>query len=399
MAAMAFWSMACQRPSQPIGTSASASAPASAAVLSDAQLAVDLCAGRAGCRVRRRRAVPGADGVAVVDVALDRGPASPECSGAEYWLVRPGSKLGARLIARDCDEQTEADGVAHADTRIEGGDLVVAYEERRGGDRCEGVDARVTLVPLRVVSETRWDGASHKNRCSRENEIATDWDKSAHLARFTQAACQTLPGPSSAAASGAAVPKVSLDGSGEPNQVGSCGVLVDRSRAAQWMDKGAAIADVRLRAVSIDDKLLVDVDGATSGTLKIIVASASETDGDHGGVGCAPETERHVSTTSIHLEDGRMESKGTQAPFVRIASRDATGVHLATESVASVGRVALSYESPTHARLESAALPAIPAARNLPPLHAPPGARCRVEAGRLELRRDDTTSNPVLRLH
>ncbi len=397
--------IACQRPAQSSETSSSSTASAvpvstPPAAMSDADLTARLCAERAGCRFRRRRAVAGADGIALVDIAIARGPLSPDCDGAEYWVVRSKATPSSQRVLKDCDAQMEADEPAHADTRVEGTDLVVAYEERLGGDLCKGVDARIHLGPLRVVTEKRWDGPSRKNQCIRENEITTDWDTSEHIARWTQSNCKTTPAPSTDPTSGAAISKVSLDGSTAPTAVGTCGTVVDGVRAGHWTTKGAAPPHVRLRAVVIDDKLLVDVEGATTGSLSIVVASAADGDGEHGSLGCASEDDRRVSSTTIHLEDGRTESKGPQAPFLKVASRDSSAIHFATESIASVGRLALSYESPTHEKLDSSLLRPSPKARDLPPFDGPFRAtdRCRLEAGRLEVRRDDSTSDPVLKL-
>jgi hypothetical protein len=379
------------------GSSVASSTPTSAGGADDV---AHLCAGRAGCRVRNRRAVPGANQVALVELALSRGPSSAECDGGEYWLVRSSPPSSARRIAQDCNAQTEADGLAHADARIDGGEVVLSYEELQGGDRCAGVDARIHPSPLQIVKEVRWDGTSARHQCRRENEMTTDWDASDHFARWMKAHCNPGPTPSERPKTGAAIPKFALDGSVAPTTVGGCGVLIDATRAGRWMKPGAAASGVRLRTAVVDEKLLIDVEGATAGAISVVVAAAVPGDGDHGGVGCGSDEERRVSVTTLHLEDGRTESKGLQAPFLKVSARNGGTVHLATESIASVGRVALSYEAPNHERLDSALLHGLPAASDLPPLSGPFKAseRCRVEEGRLEVRSDNAPGDPALHL-
>ena len=349
--------------------------------------------------MRRRRAVPGDPTVEIVDVALARGPTRQECDGAEYLLVRTQPQVSSRRIAVDCDVQTGADERAHADTKVEGGDLVIGYEEGHGGDRCQGVDARFHLSPFHLVKEGRYDGSHQQNRCQRENEIAIDWDASDHLARWTPAACSAKPNALAKPAEGAAIPKVVIDGANAVAAVGSCGALIDATRAARWMKPGAIASGVRLRAVVVNDRLLIDVDGMATGSLSIIAASAALGDGDNGGMGCAPDVERSLSVTRIRLENGQTETKGSQAPILKVSAREGTTVHLATESIASLGRVALSYESPTHQRLDSSLLHSPPAARDLPPLDgSSKTGRCQLEAGRVDVRADNTGTDPALEL-
>ena len=395
--------VACRTPSTstdaPLASAAAAPSNASAAVASNKDLAARLCAGRDRCSIRKRRDVPGTEKMEIVDVALGRGPGDDECDGAEYWLVRHAPPSVQR-IARDCDEQTEADALGHAETRIEDGDFTVAYQEGRSADRCAGVDARLHLSPLHLSKETRFDGSSSQRRCRRDNEIATDWDGSDHVAHFTSATCDAKPSVPTRPAAGAAIPKITLEGSTTPTAVGSCGVLIDATRAARWMKNKAIATNARLRAVMVNDYFLIDVEGVTSGTIAVTTASAAPGDGNQGSLGCASDDERSLSVTTLHLEDGRIEPKGSQAPFLKLASREGAVIHLATERMASIGRLAVSYESPTHERLDSASLPRTPTAGDLPPLYGPfkSNERCQLEAGRLNVRPQNATMDPAVKL-
>src|SRR5260221_12306388 len=117
-------------------------------------------------------------------------------------------------------------------------------------------------------------------------------------------------------------------------------------------------------------------------------------------MGCAPDVERGLSVTRIQLENGQIQWKGSQAPILKVSAREGTTVHLATESIASMGRVALSYESPTHQRLDSSLLRSPPAVRDLPPLDDSfkTSNRCKLEAGRVDARSDNTGTDPAFEL-
>ena len=174
-----------------------------------------------------------------------------------------------------------------------------------------------------------------------------------------------------------------------------------RSMAGQPGQTGKpASADVRLRAAVVNDRLLVNVEGATTGTLSVWVARGEPGDGENGELGCAPAAARGVSTSSVELGSGKVSSHGPNAPLLSIHELNATGVQLVTESIAGIGRLALSYRSSDGALLATAALPLAPQARDLPPL-APvlPGERwCQALAGRLDSRPENAATDPAVRL-
>jgi len=379
------------------------------------QLSQLLCAGRSGCQMETRRKVPGAPGVELIDVALpavdpdaQAAPATgrdePSCRGHEHWLVSGADSRSpvARRLTRDCDSQEGADEMGHADWRIDGDQLTVRYEEFQSSDRCRGLEARLRATPLRMVTETRYDGFVSDQRCRRDNVMTTDWDRSDHFGRWSTASCRV---PTTAAqwnASGAVVPRFTLASPPSPLVAGTCGVLVDARGAGRWMGRAGkpAAVNVRLRAAVLNGRLLVDVEGATTGTLSVWVARGEPGDGDNGELGCAPAAARGVSSSSLELGSGKLRSQGPNAPMLSVQGRNTTGVQLVTESIAGMGRLALSYRSSDGALLATAALPRAPQARDLPPLAPvlPAEPWCQAVAGRLDSRPDNAATDPTIRL-
>ena len=77
--------------------------------------------------------------------------------------------------------------MGHADWRIDGDQLTVSYEEFLSSDRCQGLEARRRANPLRMMTETRYDGFVSDKRCRRDNVLATDRDRGDHFGRWSTA--------------------------------------------------------------------------------------------------------------------------------------------------------------------------------------------------------------------
>jgi hypothetical protein len=56
-----------------------------------------------------------------------------------------------------------------------------------------------------------------------------------------------------------------------------------------------------LRALVVGDELLVELARADGGSLRIAAAGSAIGDGDHGGVGCIPASERRIVQWTIDV--------------------------------------------------------------------------------------------------
>jgi hypothetical protein len=375
----------------------SAAIPSASAVATEQALAAELCSGRARCSLRARRTV-GAGPTELAELALEHEPGTEGCDGGEYWLVRPTATPRLQRLATDCNAQLSADSPGHATVRLSSTALLLDYQELQASDRCSGSSAELNVPASHLLRETRFAGASHGRECRREDELSTDWDTSDHVARWSQVDCDAKGvGSRTAAGFGAAIPKYSLPSSAPVTAVGSCGVKIDAVRAARWQKPAPVIPQLEMRAAVVNDTLLIDIDGSVRGSLTLIVASAGLGDSAYGSVGCASEAERRLSSTSIRLDDGHVDSSGPQAPFLKISARTANSIQLSTASIAGIARAALSYRGPAAERLDSANLKNRPAAADLPPFDVEFQASdpCQVVDGRLEVRPANATRDPV----
>ena len=147
-------------------------APASAPPSPDP--AAQLCRGRAGCTVLRRRPIDkGAAASAIVDLRLAHAPDATDdearCDRREYWLVTP---TAASLLATDCETQWGADNPGPAHTELKGRELRVKYTEFQSSDACETVDAIITLAPAKLKQQIRRRGTVHRNACLHPKRVA-----------------------------------------------------------------------------------------------------------------------------------------------------------------------------------------------------------------------------------
>ncbi|HET7545619.1 MAG TPA: hypothetical protein VFK05_37385 [Polyangiaceae bacterium] len=369
----------------------------SSASLTDSALAVELCRGRARCSLRARHPVE-AGSAELVELTLEHEPSTEACDGGEYWLVRSSSKPSRQRLASDCNAQLEADSLGHATVGFKSGSLLFDYQELQASDRCSGFSAELNVPGSHLLREVRFSGAYAQRKCQREDELSTDWDTSDHVARWSRSDCDAKGAAAAKPAGfGSALPKYTLPGSPLVTAIGSCGVKVDAARAARWQEPAAPPAQVQMRAAVVNDVLLIDIDGTAEGSLTLVVASAGLGDSAYGGLGCADEADYRVSSTTIRLGDGHLESSGSLAPFLKISARTTNGVQLSTASIAGISRAALSYRGTASERLDSAKLPKSPTARDLPPFDTQFQASdpCQVVDGRLEVRAANVPRDPI----
>jgi len=276
--------------------------------------------------------------------------------------------------------------------------LLFDYQELQASDRCTGFSAELNVPAAHLLREVRFAGTRLERKCQPEDELSTDWDTSDHLAHWSRSNCDAKGvGSRAPAGFGATIPSYTLSGSPRITAVGSCSVQIDAARAARWQKPAPAILPLQMRAAVVNDTLLIDIDGSTRGSLTLIVASAGLGDNAYGGLGCASEADYRVSSTSIRLDDGHVDSSGALAPYLKISARRANGVQLSTASIAGIARAALSYRGPAAERLDSANLPPRPSARDLPPFDTQFQASdpCQVVDGRLEVRPANAPRDPV----
>jgi hypothetical protein len=131
----------------------------------------DLCAGRPRCRVERQRSSAAPSKLQVVDLRIEHAADAAEgddeahCDRREYWLLGPPGPL---LLAADCEAQWGPNCAAPADTRLDGEQLVVSYEERAASDVCETLEASLSLTSRSVTRQERRRGTYEKRQCRRQ---------------------------------------------------------------------------------------------------------------------------------------------------------------------------------------------------------------------------------------
>jgi len=164
---------ACHRPPRHEPPSAR-SAPSPHASSLAPEPAQNLCAGRPRCRLERQRSSPSPSKLQVVDVRIEHAADAAEgddeahCDRREYWLIGPPGPL---LLAADCEAQWGPDCAAPADTRLDGEQLVVSYEERAASDVCETLKATLSLTARSVTRQDRRRGTYEKRQCRRQAAI------------------------------------------------------------------------------------------------------------------------------------------------------------------------------------------------------------------------------------
>jgi hypothetical protein len=183
IALVVLWSAACHEPPHREAPPAPATPSALAATLPRASAAAsaptpeperDLFAGRPRCRVERRRSSAGPSKLEVVDLRIEHAADAAEdddeahCDRREYWLLGPPGPL---LLAADCEAQWGPDCAAPADTRLDGEQLVISYEEQAASDVCETLEASLSLTGRRVTRQQRRRGTHEKRQCRRQAPI------------------------------------------------------------------------------------------------------------------------------------------------------------------------------------------------------------------------------------
>ena len=136
--------------------------------------AAQLCRGRTGCTVLRRRPIEkGPAASAVVDLRIAHLPGATDdearCDRPEYWLLTP---TAASLLATDCETQWGADNPGPALTELKGRELRVTYTELQSSDACETVDATLSLAPPQLKRQIRRRGTVHGSACLHPKRVA-----------------------------------------------------------------------------------------------------------------------------------------------------------------------------------------------------------------------------------
>jgi hypothetical protein len=369
---------------------------------SDKDLEAALCTGRPHCQIRARRDVKGAQSTQLVELSIKRAPDAPKdddeiCDIGEYWLITESRP--AVLIAQDCDQQMGPDGVAHADIRLDGTELSLAYVEKQAGDRCEGQDARLQLVPLKVEHEEIWNGRRESGRCLRDNAVTFDWAKSEYSSMWQRARCNAAD--AFKAQRGATIPSFPAGAAADTARANlkACAALVDAARTTKWF-KSSADPKLRLSAAVIDSVLNILIEGTSPATLRVFTAPSTAGDGPLGDLGCEPETQRPISTWTIKVSDALLETAPQSPTNAKLVSRDSNITHLQIQVPPQTARMALSLEDASGAKLQSAQLSAKISSALLPPLTVIQSAdvRCGVDSAGSKAPSTSPSRTPLLTL-